>query len=51
MYFTVEVVSQEEYQNYLEEQRSGGSGSSNSSSSGSANDSSAVDPVAAPAPA
>ncbi len=33
MYFTVEVVSQEEYQNYLAEQRGGSSGSSNSSSS------------------
>jgi cytochrome c oxidase subunit 2 len=44
MYFTVEVVSQEEYQNYLEEQRSSGGG-------GSSNNSSAVDPVAVPAAA
>jgi cytochrome c oxidase subunit 2 len=35
MYFTVEVVSQEEYQNYLEEQRSGGSGSSDGTSNAS----------------
>ncbi|MFB6168071.1 MAG: cytochrome c oxidase subunit II [Haloferacaceae archaeon] len=45
MYFTVEVVSQEEYQSYLAEQRGG------SSSGGSANatNSSSVEPVAVPA--
>lgn len=46
MYFTIEVVSQEEYQGYLAEQRGGESGGS-----GSSNNSSSVAPVANPAAA
>jgi cytochrome c oxidase subunit 2 len=43
MYFTVEVVSQDEYQSYLAEQRGG------ASNGASSDNSSSVDPAAVPA--